>query len=86
MRVELLIYVALVLSLLLMIRELPAPSIDRQILLECNELITSSSVHGSTIPIPCNIGAGSITYGGSFLDVNSTSYGVVVKNEHRASP
>ena len=86
MKIELIIYVALILSLLLMIKELPTPNIDRQILLECNELITASSVHGSTIPIPCRIGAGSVTYGGSSLDINSTSYGVVVKNEHRASP
>lgn len=86
MRLELVIYVALVLSLLLMIKGLPTPSIDSQILLECNELITASSIHGSTIPIPCNIGAGSITYGSSSLDVNSTSYGVVVRNEHRAAP
>jgi hypothetical protein len=69
-----------------MIRGLPKPSLDHQILLECNELIDASSIHGTVVPIPCRLGASSISYGKESLDVNSTSYGVVVRNEHRATP
>ncbi len=86
MRIELLIYVALILSLLALIAGMHTPTMSYQILYSCNDLIAASSVHSAGTTIPCHLDNNKIVYRGSSLPLSSTSYGVVVKGEHWTAP
>ena len=86
MRLELVIYLALVLGLVLMVRQLRVPSLDHQVLYSCQDLIAYSRSTGIPLVLPCSLEEGRIYYGNAYETLPSTSHGVVVKGEHWTSP
>ena len=86
MRIELIIYVSLLLSLLLLLSSLGVPSFSYQVLYACKDLVAVSRIHSVGVNIPCRIGEGKLIYRDAWMEVNGTSYGVVVKGEHWTAP
>ena len=82
MRIELLIFLSLVLFLTVTVSSLPWGTLDHQVVYACKDLVVASVVHGVEANLPCTVSEGSLTYGDASVEVNGTSYSVVVKGEH----
>ena len=86
MRVELVIYAGFIVLLLLSVRALHHPDLDVQMVLLCRSLIDAATVHSASVPLPCGVEEGVVSYGDAEIEITSTSHGVVVRGEHCPAP